>query len=87
MCEPALKARLSQRLRSAERESHLQRWRLDFHEPWGVAPGSRLNAAPLALGTNVNAMFLPCSLLCSQVADRGLHAFGDLRPAGAVVRR
>jgi hypothetical protein len=32
--------------------SRFQRWVSALHETWGVAPGSRLNAAPLALNTN-----------------------------------
>jgi hypothetical protein len=38
-------------LHSVERESRFQRWRLGSTNPWRVAPGSRLNVAPLALNT------------------------------------
>jgi len=37
-----------QRWRLAEVESRFQRWRFCFHQSWSGAPGSRLNAAPLA---------------------------------------
>ena len=47
--EQALKARFIQLSHPAERESRFQRSRLGFHEHCGVATGSRLNAAPLAL--------------------------------------
>ena len=57
--DQALKARLIQASDWAERESRFSALGLDFHEPWGVAPGSprrirpmadsQLNAAPLAL--------------------------------------
>ena len=40
--EQALEARFIQ----AEGESRIQRWRLGFHESWGVTPGSRLKARP-----------------------------------------